>query len=62
MLFIDELTTRISNRYMEKALFSCCAFEDVIHCLIEDLHSSEPSALQVRLRETIHSLTLYTLI
>ena len=43
---------------MEEALFSCSAFENVFHLLIEDLHSSETSALQVGLGECINSLTL----
>ena len=45
---------------MEKALFSCCAFENILHLLIEDLHSSETSALQVGLGERIHNLSLHT--
>ena len=43
---------------MEEALFSCSAFENIFHFLIEDLNSSETSALQVGLRECVNSLTL----
>ena len=43
---------------MEEAFFSRCAFENVLHLLIEDLHSSETSALQVGLGECINNLTL----
>ena len=51
-------TISVHNCDVEKALCSCRAFENVLHLFIEDFHSSEASALQVGLGETIHSLTL----
>ena len=60
--FVDELTTHISNCDIKKAFFSCCAFEDIFHCFIEDLHSSETNVLQVGLGECIHSLALHNII
>ena len=52
-------TISVQHGDVEKAFCSCCTFENVLHFLIEDLHSSETSALQVGLGECIHSLALY---
>ena len=54
-----HITIGISDRYVKEALFSCCAFKSILHCLIEDLHPSEPSTFQIWLRKTINRFTLY---